>query len=86
MGEGNNRGRGKESSDYRGREAIRDWAQMTYQKYGVALTPLNARSKHDVTVVTAKVAGTFPGSPIELAHRFVTEGGRINELRIGRSH
>jgi len=29
------------------------------------------------------VAGTFPGSPIELQFRFVTDGDRIEQLRIG---
>ena len=72
-----------ENSDYRGHEAIRDWAHMTYQKYGVTVTPFAAHSDHAATVVTAKIAGTFPGSPIELAHIFVIEGPRINELRIG---
>jgi uncharacterized protein (TIGR02246 family) len=72
-----------ESADHRGREAIRDWAEGTYRKYGVALTPLDARSDGDATVVAADVSGTFPGSPIQLPFRFVTDGQRIRELRIG---
>jgi ketosteroid isomerase-like protein len=72
-----------ENADHRGRDAIRDWAEATYQKYGVALTPLDARSEGDATVVTADVVGTFPGSPIQLPFRFVTMDGKISELRIG---
>ena len=72
-----------ESADHRGREAIREWAEGTYRKYGVALMPLGAESDGDATVVTADVSGTFPGSPIQLPFRFVTDGERIRELRIG---
>ena len=72
-----------ESADHRGREAIRDWAEGTYEKYGVALAPLAVREDGDAMVVTSDVSGTFPGSPIRLAFRFVTDGERIRELRIG---
>jgi ketosteroid isomerase-like protein len=72
-----------EAADHRGREAIRDWADGTYRKYGVALTPLEARGDGDATMVTAEVSGTFPGSPIQLEFRFVTDGELIRELRIG---
>jgi len=72
-----------EGGDHRGREAIRDWAEGTYRKYGVAVTPLGAQSDGDATVVTAEVSGTFPGSPIQLPFRFVTDGGAISDLRIG---
>lgn len=72
-----------EGADHRGREAIREWAEGTYRKYGVALTPLGARNDSDATVVTAEVSGTFPGSPIQLPFRFVTDGQRIRKLRIG---
>ena len=71
-----------EAADHRGREAIRDWAEGTYRKYGVALTPLGAESDGEATVVTADVSGTFPGSPIRLPFRFVTDGDLISELRI----
>jgi uncharacterized protein (TIGR02246 family) len=72
-----------EGADHRGREAIRDWAEGTYRKYGVALTPLDVRGDGEATVVTAEVTGTFPGSPIRLPLRFVTEGQLISEVRIG---
>ena len=34
-------------------------------------------------MVTAEIAGTFPGSPIELTFRFVTDGDQLRELGIG---
>ncbi len=72
-----------ENADHRGRAAIRDWAQGTYDKYGVRLTPRQVRREAGVVLVTTGVVGTFPGSPIELQFRFVTDGDRIEELRIG---
>jgi ketosteroid isomerase-like protein len=72
-----------ENEDHRGRRAIRDWAQGTYDKYGVTLTPREARREGGLVFVTTGVAGTFPGSPIELNFRFAVDGDRIEELRIG---
>jgi ketosteroid isomerase-like protein len=72
-----------ESADHRGRAAIRDWARGTYDKYDVRLSPREAVADGAAMVVTTGVSGTFPGSPIELQFRFVVDGDRIDELRIG---
>jgi hypothetical protein len=72
-----------ESADHRGRAAIRDWARTTYDKYNVVVSPREARREEGVVHVITGVAGTFPGSPIELTFRFTLDGDRIEELRIG---
>jgi ketosteroid isomerase-like protein len=72
-----------ERADHRGPDAIRDWAEGTFRQYATVLTPREAREEGGATVVTTGVEGTFPGSPIELQFRFVTEGGAIRELEIG---
>jgi ketosteroid isomerase-like protein len=72
-----------ENADHRGRRAIRDWAQGTFDRYDVRLTPREARREGGATFVTTGVVGTFPGSPIELNFRFLVDGDRIEELRIG---
>ena len=72
-----------ERNDHRGREAIQAWAEETSGKYRMTQTPRAVREEGGATVVTAVVAGTFPGSPIELEFRFVVEGERIAELQIG---
>ena len=72
-----------ERHDHRGREAIRSWAEQTSSQYRMTQTPRAVRDEDGATLVTAEVAGTFPGSPIQLAFRFVTEGERIRELKIG---
>jgi ketosteroid isomerase-like protein len=72
-----------ETADHLGRAAIRDWAQGTYDKYDVRLSPRETSTDGDATVVTTGVTGTFPGSPIELPFRFLIVGERVRELRIG---
>jgi hypothetical protein len=72
-----------ERNDRRGREAIQAWAEDTSSQYQMVQTPLSAREEDGATVVRAEVAGTFPGSPIELGFRFVVDGERIRELKIG---
>ena len=72
-----------ENADHRGRAAIRAWADGTYRKYGVTLTPREVRDEGRTSAVTAGVAGAFPGSPIELQFRFALDGDRIAELVIG---
>ena len=72
-----------ERHDHRGRAAIQAWAEETSRQYQMMQTPLAVREEDGAIVVTAEVAGTFPGSPIELQFRFVVEGERIKELRIG---
>jgi len=72
-----------EHADHPGREAIRNWAADTFRQYANVLSPLEADGQGDATVVKTGVAGTFPGSPIELSFRFVTDGEAIRELEIG---
>ena len=72
-----------EGQDHPGRSAIRDWAESTYEKYDVRLVPRSFHSDGEAMIVTAMVAGSFVGSPIDLNFRFVTDGDRIEELVIG---
>lgn len=72
-----------ENADHCGQAAIRQWAEGTYSKYDVVLTPRDARTDGNISVVTSGVAGTFPGSPIELQFQFTLTGERIADLSIG---
>jgi len=72
-----------EGQDHCGQAAIRDWAQSTYEKYDVRLTPHDVQSDGEAMVVFTTVAGSFLGSPINLKFRFVTDGDRIEALTIG---
>ena len=65
-----------------GSDAIKRWMKDAKAKYHHTSEPI-AVSHHDgKTVVTARVAGAFPNSPLDLEHVFVVEGGRIASLEI----
>ena len=44
--------------------------------------PLSSRQEGDALVVKARLTGNFPGSPVELNHRFLLADGRIKALEI----
>ena len=71
-----------EGQDMIGRAAIREWIDDTTRKYGVTLTPTGVRQTDERTTVTARAAGTFPGSPVELRYHFTITGDKIARLEI----
>ena len=72
-----------EGGTYIGSKAIRDWKDDTIAKYGISIDPLNATQQDDKTVVVARVAGNFPGSPANLTYAFsVSPDGLIRTLDI----
>ena len=72
-----------ERQDHQGREAIQSWAEQTSGQYNMTQTPKAVQKEGGATLVTTEVAGDFPGSPIELSFRFVTQGENIRDLKIG---
>ena len=53
------------------------------KKYEFKSEILRAVEKPGAAVVTAKLSGTFPGSPVDLDFRFTLKGKRISSLEIG---
>lgn len=72
-----------EGQDFTGPAAIRAWIEGTTRKYRPSVTPIDIEQVHGLSVVKVRVAGTFPGSPIELRFRFRLEGRLIAGLEIG---
>jgi hypothetical protein len=62
--------------------AIKKWLAETAQKYHHTVDPIGVARRDGKVIVTAKVSGNFPGSPISLQHIFKIEGGRIVSLEI----
>ncbi len=61
---------------------VKRWMKDAKAKYHHTAEPI-AVSHHDgKTIVTARVAGAFPNSPLDLEHSFVVEDGRIVSLEI----
>ena len=71
-----------EGQDMIGRAAIREWVDDTTRKYRVTVTPIGLSQADERTIVTARVSGTFPGSPIELRYHFTITGDKIARLEI----
>lgn len=65
-----------------GLEEIRRWAEEARVKYNFTSTPLTVEGPADEPIITARVEGNFPGSPIELRYRFALSDGKIASLSI----
>src|SRR5262249_18929267 len=66
-----------------GLDAIKAWRIETGKKYNHTIEPLAITERDGKVIVTGKVSGNFPGSPINLDHVFQLKGDRIASLKIG---
>jgi ketosteroid isomerase-like protein len=71
-----------EQREHRGRAAIAAWSAAANAKFAFTTEVLEAESEGDRTTVRAKVAGSFPGSPIVLRLKFTLAQGLIARLEI----
>ena len=71
-----------EGRTYRGRTAIRQWKEDASTKYQYTSEPLACEKCEGTVVVTSRLTGTFPGSPVNLRFFFVLEGDQIASLEI----
>jgi hypothetical protein len=65
-----------------GLAAIQQWMKDTKKKYRHRMEPLAWVESGGKTIVTNRLAGDFPGSPITLEFVFTLEGDRIAALQI----
>jgi hypothetical protein len=72
-----------EGHTYEGVAAIRNWMAATKEKYHHTIAPLELAERGGQSVLKARLAGSFPGSPITVNFSFVLSGGRIRSLEIG---
>ncbi len=72
-----------EGEDMQGHAAIREWMEETTRKYAVSVDPKAISGDVDKPVVSALVAGNFPGSPVTLHYHFALAGDAISHLEIG---
>lgn len=71
-----------ERKTHRGREAIRQWKVASTAKYSYLAEPIAIRNERGRSVVTARVTGNFPGSPVDLHYTFTLDGDAISRLEI----
>lgn len=72
-----------EGHTYEGRDAIKAWKTGASKKYTYTSEPVACDIKGGNTVVTSRVTGNFPGSPVDLRYFFGLEGDKIASLKIG---
>jgi hypothetical protein len=66
-----------------GRAAIRQWKTEASAKYEYVSELLACERKDGRVVVTSRLTGNFPGSPVDLRFFFRLEGDKIASLEIG---
>jgi hypothetical protein len=71
-----------EGHSYVGLAAIRQWKSEVAAKYNYRCEPLGMEQKNGATIVTSRVTGNFPGSPVDLRYAFRLERGKIAALEI----
>ena len=71
-----------EHHDYRGIDAIIAWKHAAHAKYQYTMEPLDATAEGAVVRLRARLAGNFPGSPVEVTQTFTLVGDRIATLSI----
>jgi hypothetical protein len=71
-----------EGQTIEGLAAIKKWKAETKKKYQHTVEPLASAQKDGKTIVTNRLTGNFPGSPIELEFVFTLAGDKIVSLEI----
>ena len=71
-----------EGKTIEGLAAIKQWKAETKKKYQHTVEPLASTQKNGKTIVTNRLTGNFPGSPIELEFVFTLDGNKIASLEI----
>jgi hypothetical protein len=71
-----------ENHDYAGLDAVRDWIADTSRKYRPRLEVLTAKAQDDTWLLTVRVSGNFPGSPVELDYAITLRDAKISSLKI----
>ena len=71
-----------EGHTYHGRATIKQWKADASAKYQYTIEPFACERKDGKIVVTSRLTGNFPGSPVNLRFSFRLEGDKIESLEI----
>jgi hypothetical protein len=71
-----------EGRTIRGVDAILAWKAESKRKYQYTVEPLAVAEAEGGAVLTGRVSGQFPGSPVDLRYVFGLKGNRIASLEI----
>jgi len=70
-----------EGTIHRGTEEIRAWRERTKSVYRYTADVLRTEGQGGRYVVTARLTGDFPGSPVEMPYHFTLRDGLISSSR-----
>jgi hypothetical protein len=71
-----------EGCTFKGRAAIRQWKADASAKYQYTCEPFVCERRDGQVIVTSRLTGNFPGSPVDLRFVFKLEGDEIESLEI----
>ena len=71
-----------EGHTYQGRPAIKQWKIDASTKYQYTSEPFASEDHDGKIVVTSRLTGNFPGSPVNLRYFFELESDKIKSLEI----
>ena len=71
-----------EGQSHYGPEAIKAWKTAASAKYEYTSAPFAVEQTDSGYMVTSRLTGNFPGSPVDLRYRFRLERGKIAQLEI----
>jgi hypothetical protein len=71
-----------EGHPHRGSAAIRKWKAEASAKYQYTCEPITCDQQDGKFVVTCRLTGNFPGSPVHLRFCFGLDGDKIASLEI----
>jgi hypothetical protein len=71
-----------EGQTHSGHPAIKAWKTEASAKYSYTSEPLDVEQKDGRYIVTSRLTGNFPGSPVDLRFDFRLERGKIAFLEI----
>lgn len=73
-----------EGRAHAGPAAIKAWKTAASAQFSYITEPLALEKKDRKYIVTSRVTGDFPGSPVDLQFIFTLERGKIGSLEITR--
>ena|SRR5687767_5281165 len=71
-----------EGKTHTGVAAIEAWKAAASAQYSYVAEPFALEKKDSRYVVTSRVTGDFPGSPVDLRYTFTLERGKVASLEI----
>jgi len=71
-----------EGHTHRGRTAIKKWKEDASAKYQYICEPFASEGQAGKVVVTSRLTGNFPGSPVDLRFYFTVDRDKIASLEV----